>query len=264
MLHLGRIELGDIQNDWKVSSETKVLNLINELTSDQIKYVYYPDCQQLLIWLPNTGSNYKDLKIFKLDQNLEIYSENVETILNGSIQIILESTLFEPASYRLEIDWPRVIKHKLFFQKLKPGQAVREETSIPEIPGIKNESISNRRRYYDSNGQLVPDDIDFREAKLNELLMKWNRKIEYEEAGRGGTIIYIEGETRLKFYYEFGGNNCIVFIMIPTEQSWETETGIALTERKDIIEFIASTVHREKVPSSRIEINSSSISFYTK
>lgn len=264
MQYFGKVELGAIENQINTVISSNQSTPINELKAENIKYVFYPDCQQLIIWLPNPGSHYNEFKIHNLDHGQVILSDKVQNIINGSIQIILDSSNFSPASYCLELDWPKTIKHLLFFKKLEPGVSPKEEDVLPDLEPPKSESLSDRRRYYDSFGNLVPDDIDFRNLKMDELLKKLNRKIEYKDDGRTGTIYYIDGETKIGFNYEFGGANCIVFINVPTEEKWESQTGVPLDQRKEIIEFIASRVHQEKVASSRIEISSDAISFYSK
>ncbi|HOZ08937.1 MAG TPA: hypothetical protein PKW75_11680, partial [candidate division Zixibacteria bacterium] len=50
---------------------------------------------------------------------------------------------------------------------------------------------------------------------------------------RAGTIIYIEGDLRLKFYHEMCGGGVHFSIDIPAEADWEAATGRPLPNACD-------------------------------
>ena len=49
-------------------------------------------------------------------------------------------------------------------------------------------------------------------------------KLEYSNQGREGYVIYKDDISTLKFYFEFGGGDCVAMISIPTEEKWEGQT----------------------------------------
>lgn len=81
------------------------------------------------------------------------------------------------------------------------------------------------------------------------------KRVIYSQSGRGGTITYQDGETDIPLDWEFGGGNCVVIIFVPTEAQWEKATGLPLSERLPVLEFVAQQVIRDQAPSCRYEIS---------
>ena len=257
--NFGKIIIEHIENIWSPNiSKTD----FKEFDMNHVNYVYYPDCQQLIMWLPNDGYKYQTFKMIDLDRSQMIIEDPIQNRLSGSIQIIMDSLEFLPAHYCIEVDMAEIITHKLYFQKLEPNIEIEEKPLMNPIPEPVSDLLKDRRRYYDSAGKLIPDDIDFRESKMNELFSAQDKKLEIDEQGRSGTIHYIEGNINIPFDYEFGGGNCIVYIFIPTEVQWFAATGIPLERRKEIIEFVAVTIKLQKVPNSSVIITDQYISYY--
>ena len=85
----------------------------------------------------------------------------------------------------------------------------------------------------------------------------------YTEKGRYGYIFYIENETQIPLYYEFGGGDCQLCIGIPDETDWENETHTPLSRRDEILNFVGKTVLREKYTTDRrYEIDDNWINIY--
>jgi hypothetical protein len=72
--------------------------------------------------------------------------------------------------------------------------------------------------------------------------------VEYSQSGRGGTISYIAGDKRIYFDWEFAGGNGVALIFIPGEKYWLAQTGIPLSQRQSILEFVAKEVIEDKAP----------------
>jgi hypothetical protein len=72
--------------------------------------------------------------------------------------------------------------------------------------------------------------------------------IEYAQSGRGGTISYIAGDKKINFDWEFAGGNGVAIIFIPEEKYWLAQTGISLSQRQSILEFVATEVIDDKAP----------------
>jgi len=72
--------------------------------------------------------------------------------------------------------------------------------------------------------------------------------IEYEQSGRGGVLSYVAGDKRIGFDWEFAGGNGVAIIFIPEEKYWLAQTGIPLSQRQSILEFVATEVIDDKAP----------------
>jgi hypothetical protein len=73
-------------------------------------------------------------------------------------------------------------------------------------------------------------------------------RIEYSQSGRGGTVSYIAGDKKINFDWEFAGGNGVAIIFIPEEKYWVVQTGIPLSQRQAILEFVAKEVIDDKAP----------------
>lgn len=65
------------------------------------------------------------------------------------------------------------------------------------------------------------------------------KKIEFENNGRSGYVRYTDDLKSTRFYIEMGGGDCIFYMVIPSKEQWETQTGYSLAERDEILHFIA-------------------------
>jgi len=89
-----------------------------------------------------------------------------------------------------------------------------------------------------------------------------NRSLLYNNQGRGGTVIYKDNTSTIHFDFEFGGGDCIAIIFIPSEKYWETQTGRSLSERKDILEFVAVQSAKDQTFNGTYKILDSFIELY--
>lgn len=89
-----------------------------------------------------------------------------------------------------------------------------------------------------------------------------NRKLQYTSKGRGGHVIYSDNISAIQMEYEFGGGNCVAYIYIPSVKNWENETNRPLTEREEILQFIASRSTRDQVSNGYYKITDNFIELY--
>lgn len=89
------------------------------------------------------------------------------------------------------------------------------------------------------------------------------RKLLYANQGRSGRVIYQDSISTLDFYFEFGGNDCVAIITVPSQKDWKQETGRKTEERNDILEFIAAQATKDQAPGGfyRIEEDAITICF---
>jgi hypothetical protein len=88
--------------------------------------------------------------------------------------------------------------------------------------------------------------------------------IQYISDGRGGTVIYADETSSIRIYYEFGANDCVAILFIPTADRWEQETGRALSERNAILHWIAERVCQDQVSQGYYQITDGFIELYRK
>jgi hypothetical protein len=256
----GIITIGEIRNMVPVEEERRDEKFI-PMNESNVRFVHYPDCQQLTIWLTHPGREYGLMRLKDNNTNEMIGEWPVADKLNGSIQIPWDTLSLGPGSYSFLFDWKKGCGHEIHFTKLQEGLPVKEDTPVPIKEEKKETSLY--RSYRDGTGKPVPDeDLLLRKKLGKDIVNKFTRHIEYEGNVRSGTVIYVEGEIRLSFWYEMGGGNCMVYIDIPTEEQWEGRTQLHLSGRKEILEFIAGRVGAEQAPNCRYEIKNDAISYY--
>jgi len=101
-----------------------------------------------------------------------------------------------------------------------------------------------------------------RAGVAGKLASTFGRRLEYEGNFRAGTIIYVDGDIRIPFYHEMCGGEMKFSIDVPVVAHWQDATGTPLSQRDDIIAFVAQRVKQEQASSWRYEITGQSIDFY--
>jgi hypothetical protein len=259
-VYFGKMIIGNILN---VASTEKVqmnehLHL-PELHESNIKYVHYQDCQQLIIWLPASGKEYEHVRIVNQKNKQVGFEEEVSDILQGSLQIIIDSLPFPPGEYELVIKHKSGIKHIVELEKLPEGVDSIEEISPKHVTDTDGASII----YRDGVGNILPDeDIRLRERIIAEMQHKLMRKLSYRGNARAGYVIYTDGDIKLEFESEMGGGDCMFIVSIPAENLWEAETGIPIDRRDEIIRFVATGTQRDQASNCRFEIRDHEIVYY--
>jgi len=109
-------------------------------------------------------------------------------------------------------------------------------------------------------------DEDFVEHIRVELILKnppsTDARLEYAEYPRGGTVTYVRGKTRLVFDWEFGGGDTVSFIFVPREEHWESRTGLPLSERPSVLDFVGQQVVRDKARGCKYRIRADVLEVY--
>jgi hypothetical protein len=228
-----------------------------DLKPPTVKFVHYPGSQQLILWLPKPGyQGHADLTVTRGDEIVE--QGPVMSRLNGSVQILFATLTWPPGDYRITITHEDGWRHEVALQKLPEGQPLPVEPPPPSPPP-SNEPII----YRDGFGKEIPNaDLDLRDKVLGDIARKFGRRLEYEGNYRAGTIHFLEGERRISFWHEMAGGEMKFFIDIPTEEHWESRTGTPLSEREEIIDFVARRVQQDQAPNWSYRITPNSIDFY--
>lgn len=88
------------------------------------------------------------------------------------------------------------------------------------------------------------------------------RKLEYLNKGRGGYVVYKDGEGEIQMYFEFGGGHCVAIIDVPSETNWTATTRRPLEERQAILAFVAERAIRDQVPGGYYKLSEHSIEIF--
>ena len=259
--YFGAITIGAIRNRQAAFStiEEDAVTFI-PLNENNIRFVCYPDCQQLIIWLTHPGIKYSTVQLVNQKNNEIIEDWPVTDRLSGSIQILWDTLPIAPGLYTININGRNGCVHEVDFEKHEEGEnAVTEKAEIV----FKEEKSAGQIVYKDGFGKVIEnEDLVLREKVIKDIGRRFSRRIEYIGSVRSGTVIYIDNETRIEFINEMGGGNCMVYIEIPTEEQWETQTKTPLAARKEILEFMAETVRAEQASNCNYKIKDNMIGYY--
>lgn len=221
------------------------------------KFVRYDGCQQLTFWLPQDGySGYGTFRI-RGPGGARLEDDDVTQRLNGRVQILIDTFPWPPGDYEIEITHRDGWSHELRLTKLEAGVA----PPAPEPPPIPK-SDGKPIVYRDGSGKVLPNhDLDLRAKALDHLTARFSRRLEFEGNFRAGTIHYIEGDIRIRFYHEMCGGGVHFSIDIPVAEKWQAETGQPLAERDDIVAFVAAETQRQQARSWNYVICDNRIDF---
>ncbi len=89
-------------------------------------------------------------------------------------------------------------------------------------------------------------------------------KLTYEEQGRNGYILYEDAAGVLKFYYEFGGGDAVVSVVIPDSIAWFDVTQRPLSDRMPLLTFMAGQLIVDKTPGCTFRIGEQFIEIWLK
>lgn len=261
--YFGFIEVTKIENLYSEDNlESINSNAKPTFSSTNVKSVHYDDCQQLVIWLEEYYTSYKNLEIIDTVTKSVIYNEEIGNIVSGSTQIILDSLFIYPGEFKIQINKINNSQHFIYFRKYVEG-------IFPEqIPPANENNESEDKEpivYRDGFGNLLPnEDLIMRDQIIRMTINKVFRRLEFLSHGREGEVIYIEGDRRVHFYMELGAYNCLFYLVIPSPENWESSTPFALEERDDILRYIAEGTLREQAPSCIYKISDCEITYFKK
>ncbi len=261
--YLGVIQIIEIDNlSPNVNDKSQTFDKTLLLTTNNVKTVRYPDCQQLIIWLPQSGTNYNTVTLKDIEKDTIVWVQNIDKILNGSVQLIFNTLPIPDGNFEISIVKSDGLVHFIKFKKYIEG-------TVPIESELKTESVSSEKHeaivYKDGFGREIPDeDLLLREKVIKKTFDKITRRLEYIIHGKDGEVIYIEGEMCIKFLMEMGAYDCVFYVNIPTESDWEKATKFPLSEREEIIVFVAERTQRDQAPSCVYKIADREITYFRK
>jgi len=89
-----------------------------------------------------------------------------------------------------------------------------------------------------------------------------NPKLAYINQGRGGHVVYTDTISSIRFDFEFGGGDCVAIIFVPSISSWEAGTRRPLSERDEILLFVARQSLHDQVSNGYYKIMDSCIELF--
>lgn len=103
----------------------------------------------------------------------------------------------------------------------------------------------------------------YRANNKQRLQLQGNPVLVYDNKGRGGNILFKNGQDSFDMWWEFAGGDALVIVDIPSEKQWEQRTHLPLKERNDILTFIGEQVVEDQVGGSgSFVIGDNVITFY--
>lgn len=248
-MHHGQIAVGTITSPGAPAGQA----------APTVRFVHYPDCQQLMLWLPLPGRDYGALRIEARDGSAVWCSGPVTDWLQGSIQLLFDTVGLAAGRWRLVIGHPGGFEHRIEFDKLPAGVPL---PAVPQPAPAANQQPDAPLVYRDGFRAVIPDDdLVLRERVIKEMVGRFTRHLEYEGNFRSGYVTYVEGDLRIRLLHEMGGGGVKSYVELPTAGQWEAQTGVPLARRDEIVGFIAAALQREQAPSWRYEITADAIVF---
>ncbi len=102
------------------------------------------------------------------------------------------------------------------------------------------------------------------ESKIRQANKNSSQKITYASDGRSGEVIYKSPETSFALYYEFGANDIIVCIDIPSVQDWQKYTGLPVERREEVLNFIGQRVVHDQTDGGSFKIEGNWMNIYAR
>ncbi len=246
--HEGVVGIGDI----------RTVDGPEGLKPPTLKFVHYPGSQQLILWLPKpVHEGYGELSVVR--DGVDVERGPVSRRVSGSVQILFATLEWPPGEYAIAITHKDGWRHEIALKKYPPG----EQPPVPPREPVVEEPSRGPIVYRDGFGNVIPDtDLEMRGQAQRDVARMFGRRLEYEGNFHAGAIVYIDGDTRIRFSHEMGGGGVKFSIEVPSAEHWEGFTKSPLKKRDEIIEFLAERVRIEKANSWRYEITDESIDYY--
>ena len=261
-LYFGQLIVTKVENLYaEIYSQQENLTDKSSFTEKNIKSVHYPDCQQLIIWLPEYYTGYDRIEITDAFNEKLVYVAKIKDIISGSVQILLDTLFLYPGEFVLSIYNEDNVCYKVHLKKNHKGEQPLQNV---QTPILKESSIDNDTiMYKDGFGNSLPDeDLILRDQVVKKTINKVFRRLEFISYGRDGEVVYIEGDKKIGFYMELGGNDCVFYLIVPPPEKWEAETKFPLSERDEILLYVAEGTLRDQAPNCMYRIAKREIYFY--
>lgn len=92
--------------------------------------------------------------------------------------------------------------------------------------------------------------------------MEFDGKVSVEKQGGSGHVDVAIAGDRLRFFWEFGGGNCIAMVDAPDPQQWRMLEPHRAYDREAFLDWLAAQIARRECPGAIIEIGRTGIHFF--
>lgn len=186
---------------------------------------------------------------------------------------IKENAAADREAARQELESAKKIKGAAQAEGKKVAQEYFEKHKAELVEKVRHEWLADIVRKHFEAGKSKAEiiewlelDDDFVEDIRVEFILKnppvMDARLEYYEYPRGGTVTYVKGNTRLVFDWEFGGRDTVSLIFVPREEHWESRTGLPLSERPSVLDFVGQQVVRDKARGCKYRIRAETVEVY--
>lgn len=223
------------------------LKTIPKFTESLLKIVHYSDVQQIVLWLPERGTLYENILIIKTSNGQILLESTILDILNGSVQIIVDSLEFPPGEFTISIFRDNQKVYELFFNKVEEKKVIKPNQNL----GLTSHMIDNtiREEVIESSIEALDsselDAKNKRDEFYKDLQDKLISKIQFFSTGRDGYIVFSEEGKSCRFELEMNTGPAKYYLYIPSSARWEATTGFPLHQRDRILEHVIFMFRRD-------------------
>lgn len=237
------------------------------------RFVRYPGCQQLQLWLPQPDHNGARRVQVRRADGLVVDDAALHERLSGPVQLLFDTLAWPPGAYQLTVD-------------AAPGQPAvalalhKWAADPPAAPPPADARVDAGGRgahagfggsepapvYRDGLGRVLPDEAQrLRDTAWAQLQRRFSRQVRVHNQGRAGTVTYEERLPqlrRLHFAHEIAGGPWHWAVTVPTPARWQAETGLPLAERDELLRFVAESLQRSQGPHWAWTLTDDTIAFH--
>ncbi len=87
-------------------------------------------------------------------------------------------------------------------------------------------------------------------------------QVRVESQGRSGDVVITLPDGDVRFWWEFGGGDCIAIVQVPDAQQWERQALLHPYPRVAFLEALAAEVSAQQCPGATHSISGTFIAFY--
>jgi hypothetical protein len=88
------------------------------------------------------------------------------------------------------------------------------------------------------------------------------RMVRIEQDGRGGAIVVTLPAGEMRWWWEFGGGDCLAFVHVPDGEQWESDPRLRAYPRAAFLAELGAHIAARQCPGARIVVGERFIEFY--
>lgn len=89
-------------------------------------------------------------------------------------------------------------------------------------------------------------------------------KVEVVTSGRCGVVSVTLGKMKAEFVWEYGGGNCLVFVIVPSDDEWNSTYPLRKYKKYELLDALARELVRMECPGAPYEVSSDAITIYER